>query len=208
MKHVFYTSLAFGSPSKAGVMRAHLRTEEFLSSVRGEGKVDITVIREGLYNESWPLYLGYFTPGNGKEADERDEVVLAGDGKVCWTSIADLGLGNALILTSHSEEFKGRTVYLSSGPDGAKSLKEIAKLVGKARGRELGVKIVGREEYVRYYVEERGRERASVEWWSSTYEALEEGECLVDDVTLRDLLKGRGVEVKRVEETVDEMMRV
>jgi hypothetical protein len=55
VKHIYYTSLAFGSPSKAGVMRAHLRTEAYLATL---SDLKVTVIREGLYNESWPLYLG------------------------------------------------------------------------------------------------------------------------------------------------------
>lgn len=59
MKHVYYTSLAFGSDSEAGVMRAHLRTEEYLRKLEGEG-MKVTVVREGLYNSSWPLFLGVF----------------------------------------------------------------------------------------------------------------------------------------------------
>ncbi|CAG8976525.1 hypothetical protein HYALB_00011002 [Hymenoscyphus albidus] len=200
VKHLFYTSLAFGDASKSGVMRAHLRTEEFLRGV--EGNVDVTVIREGLYNESWPLYLGYFETGK----DERDGIVIGGDGKVCWTCIADLGLGTAMMLSSHAERFRGRTVYLSSGPEGAKSLRDVAGLVGRARGRELGVRIVVREEFVRYYVEERGGDEPSVEWWSTTYDALEDGECLIDDMTLTDLLKERGLKAKTVEETISEML--
>ncbi|CAG8952800.1 hypothetical protein HYFRA_00009045 [Hymenoscyphus fraxineus] len=202
VKHLFYTSLAFGDVSKSGVMRAHLRTEEFLRGVEDEGDVDVTVIREGLYSESWPLYLGYFAPGE----DERDEIVVGGDGRVCWTSIADLGLGTAMILSSHAERFRGRRVYLCSGVEGARSLSDVAGLVGRARGRELGVRSVGREEYVRYYVEERGGERPSVEWWSTTYDALEDGECLIDDTTLTDLLKERGLKAKTVKETISEMI--
>ena len=54
VKHVYYTSLAFANPSKASVMRAHVRTEKYLKDLESEGKVKYTVIREGLYNESWP----------------------------------------------------------------------------------------------------------------------------------------------------------
>jgi hypothetical protein len=55
----------------------------------------VTVIREGLYNESWPLYLGYFDP----KGDDREEVALAGDGKISCTSIRNLGHGTALVLS-------------------------------------------------------------------------------------------------------------
>ncbi|TVY55660.1 Quinone oxidoreductase 2 [Lachnellula cervina] len=200
VSHVYYTSLAFGPRSKAGVMRAHLRTERYLRGLEEGGRVKVTVIREGLYSESWPLYLGYFDVGG----DERDEIVVAGDGKVCWTAIKDLGLGTALVLVDGSARWEGKTFYLSGAPEMARSLGEIADLVGRARGREVRVKVVGREEYVEYYVG-RGKERSAVEWWSSSYQAMEEGECEIRDGTLGELLASRGVTLKPVEETVKEM---
>jgi uncharacterized protein YbjT (DUF2867 family) len=53
VRHIYYTSLAFNNPSKAGVMRAHVRTEAYLYDVAKEGKVETTIIREGLYSEAW-----------------------------------------------------------------------------------------------------------------------------------------------------------
>ena len=44
VEHIYYTSLAFGPESNAGVMRAHLRTEAFL---KGLGDIKFTIIREG-----------------------------------------------------------------------------------------------------------------------------------------------------------------
>ncbi|CZT52031.1 uncharacterized protein RSE6_13267 [Rhynchosporium secalis] len=198
----FYTSLAFGSLSGAGVMRAHLRTEDFLRELQEENEgVKITVMREGLYNESWPLYLGYFNP----DGDERDEIVLAADGKISWTAINDLGLASALVLADSTGRFEGKTFYLSRGK-GARSLSDVARLVGEARGREVGVKLVGREEYVDCYVK-RGMERPSVEWWSTTYAALEKGECEIHDSTLDEFLASRGVKPTPVEETIRAMLR-
>ncbi|KAI1417995.1 NAD(P)-binding protein [Hypoxylon sp. FL1857] len=212
VKHIYYSSLAFGwdkeskkpgSKSKAGVMRAHLRTEAYLAQLQKEGKLKVTIIREGLYNESWPLYLGYFDPGN----DDRSVVPLAGDGKICWTAISDLGVANAAVLVAPSEEYEGKTFYLSTRPEGAKSMKEIAELVGKARGKEVGVKIVRKEEHEKYYVQERAKDRRAVRWWMSTYEALEDGECLIDDPTLERLLSGAGVKPTTVEETISKMVK-
>ncbi|KAI1084002.1 NAD(P)-binding protein [Whalleya microplaca] len=204
VSHVYYSSLAFGSPSKAGVMRAHLRTEAYLAELSERAAVSVTVVREGLYNESWPLYLGYFDP---RGEDERTEVPLAGDGKVCWTAIKDLGVANAVVLTSPSEEYAGKTFYLSTRPAGAKSLSEVAVLVGRARGKEVRVKTVGRAEHERYYVEERSREKPAVEWWASTYAALEDGECLIDDPNLERLLGSVGVQVTPIEETIVSMVK-
>jgi len=202
VKQVIYPSLAFGGDSGTGVMGAHLRTEAYLKGLEEKGVMKVTVIREGLYNSSWPLYLRYFGVGNGKE--ERDEIVIAGDGKISWTSIEGLGLGTALVLADESGRWVGKTFHLASARN-RKTLAEIAAFVGEAREREVAVKKVRREEYVEYYVG-KGRDRSAVEWWSSTYEALERGECLIEDPTLDELLGSRGVEAKSVEETVNEML--
>ncbi|KAI1750184.1 hypothetical protein F4782DRAFT_256110 [Xylaria castorea] len=212
VKWITYSSLAFGfSPSagaaessKAGVMRAHLRTEAYLRSIRA---VHVTILREGLYNESWPLYLGYFDAGNAQS--ERDVVSLAGDGKISWTAIHDLGVASAIILSSDAgdEEFVGKTFYLSTRAENAKTVGEIAQIVGKARGSDAQVKIVGRREHERYYVEEQGKPKPAVEWWASTYEALEDGECLVDDPMLEKLLSRVELKPIPVEETVAAMVK-
>ncbi|KAH7561888.1 hypothetical protein BM1_02992 [Bipolaris maydis] len=76
--HIYYTSLAFARPSCAAVMRAHVRTEAYLEDLQQRGVVGTTVMREGLYSESWPLYLGYYF---GLGAEKRTEVVVAGDGE-------------------------------------------------------------------------------------------------------------------------------
>ncbi|KAK7979748.1 hypothetical protein PG989_012205 [Apiospora arundinis] len=207
VRHVYYSSLAFGNPSKSGVMRAHVRTEAYLKSLRDGGKVEVTVLREGLYNESWPLYLGYFFD---VQNDERGTVKLGGDGKICWTAIADLGVANALVLTQPGGEWAGRTVYLSTAPAGARDMNEIAAMVSESRtGKEkveVEVEIVGRKEHERHYVEDRGMDRPGVEWWATTYDALEDGECLIDDPTLGRLLDSVGMKAVPIEETVKEMV--
>ncbi|KAK6955430.1 hypothetical protein Daesc_003068 [Daldinia eschscholtzii] len=212
---IYYSSLAFGfdpaakagkSSSKAGVMRAHLRTEAYLADQRSSGKFDsVTIIREGLYAESWPLYLGYFSP-RGSD-DERTEVLLAGDGKISWTAIPDLGVANAAVLAAPDGEFDDRTFYLSVRPGAAKSVAEIAALVGAARGKEVKVKIVGRPEAERYYVKEKGLDAAAVRWWTSTYEALEEGECEIDDGMFEKMLERVGVKPQKVEEVIEKMVK-
>nr|WP_257792789.1 NmrA family NAD(P)-binding protein [Sorangium cellulosum] len=69
VRHIYYTSLAFGRESKAAVMRAHLDTEAYL---RARG-ITYTILREGVYMESFPVFLGFFGAGH-------DEVVVPGDG--------------------------------------------------------------------------------------------------------------------------------
>ncbi|ORY07938.1 hypothetical protein BCR34DRAFT_489046 [Clohesyomyces aquaticus] len=200
VKHIYYTSLAFGRPSKAAVMRAHIRTEDYLESLSARD-ITYTVIREGLYNETWPLYFGYYF---GLKDEQRTEVLVCGDGEISWTAIEDLGFVTAKIITAPLEQWRNKTLYLSQARTA--SLKDIADMVSKARGEEeVKVKVVGRKEYEDFYVG-MGTERDAVEWWSSTYEALEDGECEIRDQTLESILKEAGRSPKAIEDTVREMM--
>ncbi|KXJ86727.1 hypothetical protein Micbo1qcDRAFT_168217 [Microdochium bolleyi] len=230
--------------SKAGVMRAHLRTESYLAQLRDSGKLQSTVIREGLYNESWPLYMGYFdipgymsaspsssssSPSSASPTRENKTVVkLAGDGKISWTSIKDLGIGNALVLASlasssgREAEFSGKTFYLSTPASEALSLSELADVITaaaaaaaaeKSQGAveqsppKIEVQIVPRDEHVNIYTARQGAEsRPGVEWWVSTYAALGDGECLVDDPTLGRLLRKVGVKPTPMTATVKQML--
>lgn len=201
IKHIYYTSLAFANPSKAVVMRAHIRTEQYLTQLEQDGKVRATIIREGLYNESWPLYLGYYF---GLKDETREDIVVAGDGAVSWTSIADMAFGTAKVLAGPSEEWSGRTFYLSQKKTW--TLRDIAEIVSKVQQRNVRLKVVSKKEYENFY-EARGTERASVEWWSSSYDALEDGECAIDDATLEDMLKEAGRSPKSLEKTIEEMLR-
>lgn len=200
VKHIYYTSLAFGDSSKADVMRAHLRTEEYLRML-GDG-VKWTVIREGLYNESWPLYFGdYDARGDG-----RTEVLVGGDGRISWTSIADLGVSNALVLAAPGKEYEGKTLYLANTRS-PKTLREIAAMVSEARGRGIALKIVSRQDHERFYIENRRMDEGRVKWWAKTYDALKDGECDIKDTTLETLLSSKGLTPKLVEDTVKEMLR-
>ncbi|KAF2130892.1 NAD(P)-binding protein [Dothidotthia symphoricarpi CBS 119687] len=202
VEHIYYTSLAFANPSKAGVMRAHIRTERYLKDLEREGKVKFTILREGLYNESWPLYFGYYF---GLKEDKRSEVAVAGDGSVAWTAIADMAFATAKILAAPSEEWAGKMVYLSQKK--TCTLEDIAGIVSKVRGEDVKLKVVGKKEYEDFYVEEKGMERPSVEWWSSTYDALRDGECAIDDPTLETMLAQAGRSPKTIEDTIKEMLR-
>jgi hypothetical protein len=111
------------------------------------------------------LYLGYYNP----TGDERGTVRLAGDGKISWTAIEDLGLGNALIPAAPTEEWAGKTFYLSTPPETAKSLKEVAALVSDRRRKNVVVDIVGRQEHNKQYIHDRKMDAPAVEWWSHTH---------------------------------------
>lgn len=54
IRRLWYTSLAFADGSISEVMQAHLDTEEYIK----DSGLTYTIIREGIYAESFPLYLG------------------------------------------------------------------------------------------------------------------------------------------------------
>ena len=112
-------------------MIAHERTEQWLK----QSPLRYTLIREGLYNESWPLYFGHYDITK----DTRNEVVVAGDSKISWTSISDLGLSTALILADPSDTWAGKTFYLSQ--EQAYSLSDIASMVSRAKGHQINLKL-------------------------------------------------------------------
>ncbi|RWA03992.1 hypothetical protein EKO27_g11113, partial [Xylaria grammica] len=96
----------------------------------------------------------------------------------------------------------------STRPAAAKTVGEIARLVGEAPGAESSrVQTVGRREHEKYYVEEKGLPKPAVEWWASTYEALGDGECLVDDPALETLLARVGLKPIPIEETIAAMVK-
>lgn len=198
ISHVYYSSLAFANPSKSRVMKAHERTEEYLHK---EWTGKFTIIREGLYNESWPLYFGHYDVPN----DDRNEVITGGDSPISWTAIPDLGLASALILTAPSHEWAGKTFYLSQRK--AHTLQDIAGMVSKAKGKDVSFRVVPREEHEKFYVQERGMSEPMIKWWSKTYDALRDGECEIDDPTLEELLATKGKKPIPMEKSVAEMVK-
>lgn len=198
LKHIYYTSLAFACPSKASVMQAHIRTEEYLASF---SDVTSTIIREGLYAESWPLYFGHYD----LKDDQRDEIVLAGDCAISWTAIKDLGLATAMIIAAPVATYAGRTMYLSNTKSPI-SLAEVADMVSSIQGRSITVKKVSREQYETHYIQEAGMDEGFVKWWSTTYDALSDGECTVRDSTLESLLSTRDVIPSELQLTINTML--
>lgn len=91
IKHIYYTSVAFAEDTKAQIMQAHIDTEAYL---RNSG-ITYTIIREGIYSESFPLYFGFWNPSRGDEVR-----VPYGDGAISWVCREDLGEGTAKLLVS------------------------------------------------------------------------------------------------------------
>ncbi|WP_437612100.1 SDR family oxidoreductase [Sorangium sp. So ce834] len=169
VRHIYYTSLAFGRESKAAVMRAHLDTEAYL---RARG-ITYTILREGVYMESFPVFLGFFGAGH-------DEVVVPGDGGVAWAARDDLGEATAKIIAGGG--YDDETIALV-GPK-AYTLEQTTALISSILGREIRFSLVSRDEFVR-----RNSANGDVaRFWASTYPALEAGEASSVDPLLGAVL--------------------
>ncbi|KZO92410.1 NmrA-like family protein [Calocera viscosa TUFC12733] len=197
--HVYYTSLGFGtgiSPeSVADVMQAHLETERYLK----QSGLKYTIIREGIYSESWPLYLGFWSKEEG-----GDEVIIPNaDGPIAWVSREDLGEATAKIIAEGA--YGNETIFLS----GARTytLTEIVSLISSILSRALKIKVGTVDDYVTANQGKRGPrgEPAFLQQWATTYTALAKGECSVVDQTIKRVL---GRELKPMEQTLREMLGV
>jgi uncharacterized protein YbjT (DUF2867 family) len=201
VKHVYYASLAFKSdPAVDGigsVMTAHLRTEAYLASL---SDVSWTVMRQGLYNPSWPLYLGRYDCSG----DERREILIANDGPVSWTSIADLGAGNAVVLAAPVEEYAGKSFFLSSQLD-IMTLAQVGELLSKVKGYEITVKVVGQDEFEDFYTQ-MGIDEGQVKWGTKSFSGMSKGLAKVKDDTLARLLAGRERPGERLEQAITAMV--
>lgn len=207
VKHIFYSSLAFGSESNesvAQVMQAHLKTEAYLAQLAQSGRIHYTAIREGLYNESYPLYLSGYDIQN-----PTDEVKIPHDGKgngVAWASIDNLGEATAKLvknIVSSDKSWIDRTtnkMIMLSGPK-AYTLEDTLAVLSRKVGKNIRIKPVSVNEYSSqphllkdmefYSRNDEDPVAGAREWarlWANSYDAIQRGETAVTSNTLEELL--------------------
>ncbi|KAJ5633308.1 NmrA-like family protein [Penicillium lividum] len=201
VKHIFYSSLAFAGisdKSVAHVMGAHLATEEYLSK---STEITYTIIREGIYSESFPIYTSWFDLQN-----PVDEITIPHDGTgagVAWVKRDELGEATAKIITSYSRDssfkYMNKMVLLSG--QRVISLAETVETLGRAVGKDVRLREIGIEEYVAlphagrhtYHGVDLSRE------WASAWEAIKAGETAIVSSDIVDIL---GREPERYEDTI------
>ncbi|KAI9017024.1 NmrA-like family protein [Gaertneriomyces semiglobifer] len=171
IQHIYYTSLAFGNPTVTHVMLAHVGTEKLLA----ESGVSFTIIREGIYHESFPLYLGFWTPG------ARD-CIVAGDGPVSFASRDELAEATAKIVADASDQWKNKVVKLT-GPE-AITLKDAVKMITEITGEQIHFKVVSINEYSETF-KDRGDFVAK---WALSHTGIAQGEAGEVTPTLEALL--------------------
>ncbi|GAA1323586.1 NAD(P)H-binding protein [Pseudonocardia xinjiangensis] len=200
---VVYSSMMFGGEtgltSVIGIQQGHIRTARYLA----QSGMDHVIVRQGIYAQAWGYYAG-FQSGVFRRADTQPlEWVIPHDAAIAWAALDELGEGNAAILADYRSHL-GQTLRLT-GPR-ATTISEIARLVESRTGRAVNLRLVGKQEAVRYH-----KERQSVppwsfpyleENWSAMYDGLQDGEGEVVDPLLGHLL---GRPATGIEEMADEL---
>ncbi|KAJ5943834.1 hypothetical protein N7516_004002 [Penicillium verrucosum] len=194
VKHIFYSSLGFGGDltnhSIAHVMGAHIETEKYLSSL--QDKISYTIVREGLYTESFPIYTSFFDPQN-----PTDDVAIPHSGTgpgVAWVKRDELGEATAKLIASYVNnptnfEYVNKALLLSGTRE--ISLAETVEIIGRAIGKPLKIREISVDEFVNlpqigdkltYKGVNLSRE------WSTAWEAIKQGETAVVSPALGDIL--------------------
>ncbi|VDB92048.1 unnamed protein product [Peniophora sp. CBMAI 1063] len=179
IERVVYTSLAFGGDSKAAVMQAHLDTEAYLKA----SGLEYTIVREGIYAESFPLYFGFF------DAAFDSNVYVPGDGPIAWATRADLGEATARIVADGL--FANETILLSGPAKNVLTLAQIAELCSSILARPISLHVVSEDEYVAQHADAAALPRGDPEFlklWATSYVAMGRGETGVVTPLLEKLL--------------------
>ncbi|KAK3380445.1 hypothetical protein B0T24DRAFT_615422 [Lasiosphaeria ovina] len=196
--HVFYSSLAFAGGVKsnhsvAEVMQAHLATEAYLAKMAAEDQsFTYTVIREGLYAESVPIYTAFFGP----EAEPAvSEILIPHDGTgpgVAWVERDELGEASAKLIASYaadSDKFKytNDTVLLT----GTKvwTLEDTVKALVEIAGHNIKIRQVSVDQYVELKQVQAvfgSREKAMT--WATAWEAIRAGEAAAMTSQMEEIL--------------------
>lgn len=213
VKHIIYSSLAFGGDckpeSRAFVMQAHLDTEAYLAQIAKQDETfTYTAIREGIYSESFPIYTAFFDL-----TSPSDIISIPHDGSgpgVAWAKQDDLGEASARLVANYATSPKDfphiNKVILLSGPK-VWSLAETVEVVSKVTGKNISIREVPIEEYVRLPQIQSATSYGSGEaaaQMATAFEAIRVGEAAVASPLLRDIL---GREPEPFEETVQNMAK-
>lgn len=187
-------------------MQAHLDTERYLEDcTRQHANFSYTVIREGLYSESYPLYTAFFDPKN-----PVDEIKIPHDGSgpgIAWVKREELGEGTAELLKRFVQDqagflYRNRKVLLS-GPK-TLTLGETVAILAKVANHSVHIQPASVDEFARQpqvspNFTYHGVDHSKV--WTTTFEAFRRGEGAFVSPLLGELL---GREPEDFETTVSQ----
>ncbi len=198
VKYIFYGSLGFAGKEDsretvAHVMKPHVATEKYLEKLHHKDPVfNYTIIREGLYSESYPLYTSFFDPEN-----PVDEIKIPHDGSgpgISWVKREELGEGTAELLKRFLDDpanfqYKNQTVLLSGSV--ALTLRESADILGKIANHPSGIVQVSDHEFAEQAIVSTSFVYHDVNFakpWASAFEAFRRGESATVSPLLKELL--------------------
>ncbi|KAL3430761.1 hypothetical protein BDV09DRAFT_177850 [Aspergillus tetrazonus] len=177
VKHVWYTSLAFGGfsdDSRAAVQQAHLITERFLR----ESGLTYTSIREGVYAEAFPVFINWYP--------DSTTVTLPADGEIAYTRRAELGEATARIMLQGGYE---NQIVLFTAEETITS-KEIVDIINETTKRQVQFEIVSPQEYIRINSanDQGGKPKAFFEMVLTWWEDIAKGELRTTHPLMREIL--------------------
>lgn len=220
VKHIFYSSLGFGSDaagkslkadSRAVVMQAHLDSEAHLGSLaRADPGFTYTSVREGLYSESFPIYTAFFDPKAAAADGAEVQIPHDGGGRgVSWVKRDELGEATARLIARYcgvGGQFPQRLVNGKVLLSGAReiSLAETVEILGKTVGKSFKIRQVGVDEYVKLpqVLEVFGSEE-KCRTWATAWDGIRDGEAALVTNDLEEIL-GRNTE--GYEKTIKELL--
>lgn len=173
-------------------MHAHLDTERHLAKLAAEDPTfTYTSIREGLYAESTGMYTASFDP----RQPDGGEIRIPHDGSgpgISWVKLDELGEASAKLIASYAKDSEGfpfvNGKVLLTGSR-AWSLAETAELLSKIAGREIKIKQVSLDEYLKLpkELEKFGSEEVA-RMWATSWDAIRAGETAVVTPELKKIL--------------------
>jgi len=184
---VFYTShVGASAGSPFGPMVDHAATE---AALRASG-VAFTVLRNGFYASTVPLILG--------PALTTGEVALPEDGKVSWTTHADLAEATAILLVAQ-DNGESTTVNLTASE--AWDFERVTALVGEISGRPVTRRMLADDDFVSSMVS-RGIPEPRAVMTLGIFQASRLGQFDLVDPTLARLLGRPPESLKELLKTV------
>lgn len=191
-------------------MQAHLDTERYLDQcVDRHPGFAYTVIREGLYSESYPLYTAFFDLEH-----PVDEIKIPHDGSgpgIAWVKREELGEGTAELLKRYMQDqagfkYRNQKVLLS----GAKTLtmEETVATLAKIAKHEVCIRQVSVEEFAKQPQVKSNFIYHGVDhstFWTTTFEAFRRGEAAFVSPLLQELL---GREPEDFETTISQSWKM
>lgn len=174
-------------------MRAHIDTEQYLTKLSREiPGFAFTVIRQGLYSESYPLYTAFF---DLKSPTEVIKIPHDGSGPgIAWVKREELGEGNAELIKrflSNTAQFQWRNSTVLLSGQKTLTLADSVSILGGLANVPVKIKVVSVEEYAEQPQNARALTYQGYDYstlWASSFEAFKRGEGAFVSPLLEELL--------------------